>query len=88
MVKQLQTIMDRVLVRLDEGKAQTSGGVLLTDNTDKKRTTGVVESIGEQVKSVKIGDRVLFHVFDELPTLDNDLVVVRERSLLGIFSDL
>ena len=88
MVKQLQTIMDRVLVRLDEDKAQTSGGVLLTDNTDKKRTTGVVKSIGEQVKSVKVGDRVLFHVFDELPTLDNDLVVVRERSLLGIFSDL
>jgi hypothetical protein len=39
------------------------------------------------VKSVKVGDKVLFHVWDELPTYDPDVVVVRENSLLGVFED-
>ena len=87
MVAQLQTIMDRVLIRLDEHKNKTAGGILLTDDAIPTRTVGVVESVGEDVRSVKIGDKVLFKVFDELPALEDDLVVVRERSLLGKIKD-
>lgn len=81
----VKAIMDRVFIRLDKKEKQTEGGIILTDNHDKEKTIGVVESVGEEVKSVKVGDRVLFHVFDELPTYDPDVVVVRERSLLGVF---
>ena len=87
MVAQLQTIMDRVLIRLDELKNKTAGGILLTDDAIPTRTVGVVESVGEDVRSVNIGDKVLFKVFDELPALEDDLVVVRERSLLGKIKD-
>ena len=87
MVAQLQTIMDRVLIRLDENKNKTAGGILLTDDAIPTRTVGVVESVGEDVRSVNIGDKVLFKVFDELPALEDDLVVVRERSLLGKIKD-
>ena len=83
MVNQLQPIMDRVLIRLETFKKQTDGGVLLTDESQQQPTIGVVENIGEDVKSVKIGDKVYFHIFDELPSLEEGLVVVRERSLLG-----
>lgn len=30
---------------------------------------------------------MLFHLFDELPTYDKEIVVVRENSLLGVFED-
>lgn len=83
----VKAIMDRVFIRLDEKKKKTEGGIILTDDAEEERNIGVVESIGEKVKSVKVGDKVLFHKFDELPTYDTNVVVVREYSLLGILND-
>lgn len=83
----VKAIMDRVFIRLDEKKKKTDGGIILTDDAEEERNIGVVESIGEKVKSVKVGDKVLFHKFDDLPTYDPNVVVVREYSLLGILND-
>jgi co-chaperonin GroES (HSP10) len=83
----VRAVMDRVFVRLEKRETVTKGGIFLTDNHDQDRTIGTVESIGEDVKSVKVGDKVLFHIWDELPTYDPDVVVVRENSLLGVFED-
>lgn len=80
----IKAIMDRVFIRLDK---IPQSNVLLPENYEQDRCIGIVESVGEQVKSVKVGDKVLFHVFDELPSPKQDVVVVRERSLLGIFTD-
>lgn len=78
--------MDRVFIRLDKQET-TKGGIIIAETVDNPRTIGIVESVGEEVKSVKAGAKVLFHVFDELPTYDPDVVVVRERSILGVFED-
>lgn len=78
--------MDRVFIRLEKEET-TKGGIILADTIENPRTIGIVESVGDQVKSVKVGDKVLFHAFDELPTYDPDVVVVRENSLLGVFVD-
>lgn len=83
----VKAILDRVFIRLEKKDKVTEGGILLTDNAEEERTIGIVESVGEKVQSVKAGDKVLFHVFDELPTYDPDVVVVRESSLLGIFEE-
>ncbi len=82
----VKAIMDRVFIRLDK-KTASDGGILLPETVVNERTTGVVESVGEEVSSVKPGDRVLFHIFDDLPTFDPEVVVVRESSLLGIFEN-
>jgi len=77
-------VMDRVFIRLDT-KKQSPGGLILTNDAGT-RTIGIVESVGPAVTCVKPGDRVLFHCFDELPTYDEDVVVVRQNSILGIFT--
>jgi co-chaperonin GroES (HSP10) len=82
----VRAVMDRVFIRLEQEKT-TKGGIILADSIDNPRTVGIVESVGEDVKSVKVGEKVLFHVFDELPTYDKDVVVVRENSILGVFED-
>ena len=73
--------MDRVFIKPDEKK---QGLIIIQDNDETK--TGVVVSVGNEVKSVKEGDRVIFFKWDDLPALDG-LIAVRESSLLGIIED-
>ena len=58
-----KAVMDRVFVRLTPVEKQTAGGIILTDDFERPRTIGTVESIGPQVTGVKPGDKILFHVF-------------------------
>lgn len=83
----IKAIADRIFVRLEPEAEKTSGGVLLVSDIPEPRTVGVLESVGEQVKGIKPGDRVLFHVFDELETPVKDVVAVRENSILGVLCD-
>ncbi|MBR2137553.1 MAG: hypothetical protein IJ852_06345 [Alphaproteobacteria bacterium] len=79
----LKAISDRIIVSLCES-AQSS--LIITD--DKAYChEGIVRSVGPLVNSVKIGDRIVFHVFDELPLPQDKLAVIREKSLLGIYTD-
>ena len=82
-----RAIGDRVFIRLEAKENKTTGGLYLPETSETDRTIGIVESAGEKVTVVKVGDRVLFHIFDELPSNDPDVVVVRENSLLGIIED-
>lgn len=82
----VKAIMDRVFVRLEK-EEKTKGGIILADTIENPRTIGTVVSVGEDVDCVKVGDKVLFHCFDELPTYDPDVVVVRQNSLLGVFEE-
>ncbi len=83
----IHAIADRVFIRLSDDNTTTPGGIILTDDYHHGRTVGRVESVGSAVTSVKPGDKVFFHIFDELPTLDKDVVVVRENSILGVFEN-
>lgn len=69
--------MDRVFIKLDEHK----GSIIIDDKKETK--SGVVVSVGEQVKSVKEGDHVVFFEWDDLPTIEEGIAAVREYSLLG-----
>lgn len=85
----VKAIMDRVFVKLDA--PETKSGIILTDDIRRPRYIGRVVSVGDQVKSVKVGDHVVFHVFDDVPvnapTEEKDVVAVREYSLLGVIND-
>ena len=84
----VKAIMDRVFVKLD--KPENVGGIILPEDVQNPRNIGRVVSVGPEVQSVKVGDRVVFHHFDEVPvevpTVD-DIVAVREFSLLGVIED-
>ena len=82
----MKAVMDRVFIKLDDKKT-AQGGILMPEMADDARTTGVVLAVGPEVKCVKEGDHVMFHAFDELPTLKKDVVVVRQNSLLAIFEE-
>ncbi len=79
----MKAVLDRVFIKL-QAYEKKQGGVLLPDSFENQKNVGEVLNVGPEVKSVKIGDIVFFHAFDELPTLKKNVVVVRERSLLAV----
>ena len=83
----LKAVSDRIFIRLKETPDNQKSSLVLTDDFVQDRCRGIVECAGPQVTCVKKGDEVLFHIFDELPTYDKNVVVVRESSLLGIFEN-
>lgn len=83
----VQAIGDRVFIRLDADDKETAAGIILVSDYPQERTFGTVESVGEKVKSVKAGDRVFFHIFDDLEGPEENVVVVRENSILGVMND-
>lgn len=78
-----RAIMDRVIVQLCDEKPSS---VIIGADTPP-RTTGTVISVGNAVNSVKTGDKIIFHVFDELPLAGKDIVAIREKSILGIVNE-
>ena len=81
-------VLDRILILSDAAKTKTDGGIILEGNTEIIRNTGRILALGPGVKAdVKVGDRVMFHCFDELPSIQDDVVVIRDKSLLFKFEE-
>jgi len=80
----VKAILDRVFIKL-ERQEKSEGGIILQEDFVKADNIGEVVAIGPQVTSVKNGDKVVFHCFDDLPSHDPNIVVIREKSLLGVF---
>lgn len=77
-----QAIMDRVFIEPDK-KEQ---GAIIMDEEKQTTKTGIVKSVGERVKSVKVGDHVIFYDWQTLPAMDG-LVAATEKYLLGVIVD-
>ena len=76
-----KAIMDRIFIQEDAPK---KGAFLIEEKKNTK--SGIVVSIGEQVKSVNVGDHVIFYDWAELPAMDG-LLAIREKYLLGVITD-
>ena len=77
-----RAVTDRVIIKLDD----MATAVSLLGFEPKYQCAGVVLSVGEQVKDIKVGDKIIFHQFDELSLPEKNLAVVREKSVLGVLS--
>lgn len=75
-----KAIMDRIFVKPDEDKQSA-----IIMKTKSKTKTGIVQSVGDEVKSVKVGDHIIFYEWD-LEALDG-LVAIREKWVLGVLID-
>lgn len=77
----MKAIMDRVFIKPDEKK---QGAIIIED--ESKTKSGIIQSIGEDVKAVEVGDHVIFYDWADLPAMDG-LIAVRESYLLGKIED-
>jgi chaperonin GroES len=91
----LRPLQDRVLIRLVEPEAKTSGGIIVPDTAQEKPTEGEVVAVGSGARDeggklhpldVKTGDRVLFGKWSgtEIKLDGEDLMIMKEADLMGV----
>ncbi|MGL1862898.1 MAG: co-chaperone GroES [Pseudodesulfovibrio sp.] len=84
----LKPLSDRVIVKRKEEQEKTAGGIYIPDSAKEKPQGGEVLAAGPECKTVKAGDSVLFAKYagSEFAVDGEDLVVMREDDILGIFA--
>lgn len=88
----IKMLNDRVLVRAQsEGERSTRGGILIpaTAQTSKRLAWAEVVAAGPNVRSMEIGDHVLFNPEDryEVEVRGDDFVILRERDVHAVASE-
>ena len=79
-------LKERVFVSYTAELEKTSGGLYIPDAAKEKPQRGKIEAIGGEVKSVKVGDTILFDKYaGSKITIDNqEYLILKEEDILGI----
>jgi chaperonin GroES len=81
---------DRVLVKMshEDGERRSSGGILIpaTAQVSKRLIWAEVLAVGNHVRSIELGDRVLFSPDDrhEVEINGDDYLLLRERDIHAV----
>jgi len=90
---EIQMLHDRVLVKIspEDGERRSSGGIVIpaTAQVAKRLAWGDVLGVGNNVRTVKIGDRVLFNPDDQLEVeiQAEQYLVMRERDIHALATE-
>jgi chaperonin GroES len=87
----VKMLNDRILVDLEsEGERKSTGGILIpaTANVGKRLAWGEAVAIGPNVRSMEVGDQVLFNPEDryEVDVRGKDYLILRERDIHAVAS--
>ncbi|UQS83912.1 co-chaperone GroES [Bombilactobacillus thymidiniphilus] len=91
----LKPLGDRILVKVDEEKEQTVGGIVLANNAKEKPQTGEVVAIGTGERTpdgkdipmtIKKGDKVIYDKYagSEVKYDGQDYLVMHEKDVMAI----
>ena len=76
----------RVVVLKDEAESKTASGIILVDSAKEKPQTAVVKAIGEEIKELKVDDKIMFEQFRGTEfTLDGtEYLVLDLEHIIGV----
>lgn len=89
----IKMLSDRILVQLEgpDGERKSSGGILIpaTAQVGKRLTWAEVVAAGPNVRSMELGDRVLFNPEDryEVEVGGRDYIILRERDIHAVAAE-
>ncbi len=89
----IKMLHDRILVQLEgaDGDRKSSGGILIpaTAQVGKRLTWAEIVATGPSVRSMELGDRVLFNPEDryEVEVGGNDYIILRERDIHAVAAE-
>ncbi len=89
----IKMLNDRILVQLEgpDADRKSSGGILIpaTAQVGKRLTWAEVVAVGPSVRSMELGDRVLFNPEDryEVEVGGSDYIILRERDIHAVAAE-
>lgn len=89
----IKMLNDRILVQLEgpDGERKSTGGILIpaTAQVGKRLTWAEVVAAGPSVRSMELGDRVLFNPEDryEVEVGGHDYIILRERDIHAVAAE-
>ena len=89
----IKMLHDRILVQMEgpDGDRKSSGGILIpaTAQVGKRLTWAQVVAAGPSVRSMELGDRVLFNPEDryEVEVGGRDYIILRERDIHAVAAE-
>jgi chaperonin GroES len=86
MAVQFTPLKERVFVSYTDELEKTAGGLYIPDSAKEKPQSGKVEAIGGEVKSLKVGDKILFDKYSgsKIKLDSKDYLIIKEEDVLGI----
>lgn len=88
----IKMLNDRIMVKIDgpEGERRSAGGILIpaTAEMSKRLAWAEVVAIGPNVRTMEMGDHVLFNPEDryEVEVRGDDYIILRERDVHAVAS--
>ena len=89
----IKMLHDRILVQLEgpDGDRRSSGGILIpaTAQVGKRLTWAEIVAAGPSVRTMELGDRVLFNPEDryEVEVGGKDYIILRERDIHAVAAE-
>ena len=81
----ISPLADRVVAVREEAKTQTASGIYLPDSSKEKPVVAEVKAVGEDVKHVKPGDKIIYKEYSttELKIDNVEYLIVKEEDILA-----
>jgi len=81
----IKPLADRVVAVREKAQEKTASGLYLPDSSKEKSTISKVVAVGPDVKSVKVGDRIVYGGYSstELKVDDVEYLIVKLEDILA-----
>ena len=83
----IRPLGERVLIKQTKQEEVTKSGIVLPDTVSKEKPIiGEVTAIGESIKEIKVGDKVIYEKYAGTEVKDNDetYLLLEEKNVLAI----
>jgi len=81
----IQPLPDYIVAQPESAETKTTSGILLTENAQEKPKVAKVLAIGNNVKQLKIGDRIIYKSYSttDLKLGLDEYILVKEEDVLA-----
>ena len=82
----IKPLGERVLVKMDKVEEKTAGGIFIPQTAQEKTQIAVVEAIGDEVKTVKVGQKILHDKYagTSVKVDDDDYLILNLKDVLAV----